>query len=515
MNQLNSARFRRSLGHFAIGKLINSLLGFGLLVLLVRALPRADYGAYIALVAIFEFAQLGSNLGSIPAAFRYVPALFARGESILLQQLVRRLLVLRTVTIIGVASAIYFSASWLSNKLALDNYVPVLEIFALYCIFEGLCRYFEVVFDSLLMQGASQAAALVRGGIRMLGMVCLPFVLVGEWSLARWIWVEVTASALGLILASIWLWVRLFGREVAPPALAGVARTESDGDLWKRIIAYSVPGYAAQLVGLFSSVQVVRLIATSLAGAVGSAAFGFVSVLTMTMQRYLPSFLLIGMIRPLFVAARETGRKAEDLVQLADMVFKLNVLTLAPIWAAFLVCGPELVDLLTAGKYPDALPFVHWFILFVLTQVIRAEVELLGLACEEGRVSFYGSLWALIGVVLGALAVPVFGLAALCIGLIASNIIWCMTMLMRLRLHGLFWLPAGKGEFRLAAALTLVLLIGSAIKTFLPVTGTVAILAYSVCAGMAFLLLAALFKPLTSKERHLAGRVLPPWLVVF
>lgn len=515
MNQVNSARLRRSLGHFAIGKLINSLLGFGLLVLLVRALPRADYGAYIALLAVFEVAQLGSNLGSIPAAFRYVPALFARGDWSLLRQLVFRLSALRMATLIGVALAIYFLAGWLIGKLSLESYAPVLQIFALYVVFEGLSRYFEVVFDSLLMQGASQAAALVRGGTRMLGLLFLPLVLDGEWTLHRWIWVEVAASGLGAVIAATWLLIRVLDGSGTPSAASRVVCREPDEKLWKRVIAYSVPSYAAQLVGLFSGLQAVRLIATALAGAAGAAAFGFVSVLTMTMQRYLPSFLLIGMIRPMFVAARETGRKAEDLIQLAEMVFKLNVLTLAPIWAAFAVFGPELVQLLTAGKYPDALPYVHWFLLYVLTQVIRAEVALLGVACEEGSISLYGTLWALIGLVIGVASIPVVGLAALCVGLIASDLIWCATMLTRLRRHGLFWLPSAEGILKLGAVFGVVWILGVAAKPWLPTGGPVATLAMGACAGVFFLMLAAFSKPLTAAERVLAGRVLPRWLVVF
>ena len=64
---------KRSLGHFAVGRIFSAAIGICTLLLLVRALQRSDYGMYIALFASFEILQLAASPGAYAIVFRYCP----------------------------------------------------------------------------------------------------------------------------------------------------------------------------------------------------------------------------------------------------------------------------------------------------------------------------------------------------------------------------------------------------------------------------------------------------------
>ncbi|MEK8045676.1 hypothetical protein [Ideonella margarita] len=513
MAELDAHRLKKSLLHFAIGKLASSIAGFAMLFLLVRALPRADYGAYIALISVFEFGQLGTNAGAIPAAYRYLPALLATRRLQALSALMTRLLGLRVLTLLVGALALAVWAQPLSTLLGLPGGESVIRIFAAYLLCEGVARFAEMAFDSLLMQGASQVSSTLRAWLRLLVLLVGGAFLEGEWSLRIWIAVEAAVSLVGVTVALVLIWRQMTKWRMSPPADDG---DHWDADLQQRVISYSMPSYVAQCIGLLSSVHAVRLAAVSLVGAAAAAAFGFVSLLAYTLQRYLPSFLLIGVIRPMFVAARERGSTGDDMRTLADMVFKLNVLTLAPVWAAFVVYGPELVAMLTAGKLPDALPFVHLFLAYTLGQVVRAEVSLLAVSYEEGAASLTGTIWSLGGLALGLALYPLIGLSALCAGLVLSDALWCAVMLRRLREHDAFWLPEARGLWRLALAMVAACAAGLQMKWLLPAASTpLVVLAGAAACAIAYLVVAAILKPLTPREREWAGKVLPKRLIVF
>lgn len=502
-DRVTHGAIKRSITHFAVGKVVSSLIGLGLLLLLVRALPRSDYGAYIALLAIFEIAQLATNLGAFAAAFRYVPELRATGSPRQLSRFVMALALYRTATLLLAALLLFVLAQPLAELVGLTSHASAIRLFSAVLLFEGVARFLDVLFDSLFLQGYAQVSLVIRNGIRLCALVVMLNAGVGGISLEQWIPVEAAASAVGCVIGFFLLVRYCRSRPGSSDSPASPPLT------WNRIVRFAVPSYVAQILGLVSGPDVVKLIVSRLAGLIETAAFGFAAALSATIQRYMPAFLLVGMIRPLFVMAREQGKPSAELVRLAGTVLKLNLLTLGPVIACLVVAGPEIVDLLTAGKLPDSLPYIHFFMLFLVFQVVHAVIGLVGIVYEEGTSSLVGTLFGLLGLGVGLVGYPLFGVASLCAGLVMSEIAWCVTMVVSLKKRGVhFRLPTGLVKLLLSlvlAATPALLLLNlpdaSLSRAWVLTAGTV--------AAASFLVLAAVLKPFEPDERDVINRLLP------
>ncbi|MFX8215143.1 hypothetical protein ABTL18_20110, partial [Acinetobacter baumannii] len=80
------------------------------------------------------------------------------------------------------------------------------------------------------------------------------------------------------------------------------------------------------------------------------ALYGFCATLALMLQRYLPNFLLIGMIRPMFVAALHGPQAERDLNRLFGVLTQLNLFIMAPAVVAAWWFGDRIVLALSGGQ---------------------------------------------------------------------------------------------------------------------------------------------------------------------
>lgn len=496
----SASRVRRSFVHFLAGKSASAVVGFVLLLALVRVLEREEYGLYIVLLAALEIIPLASSLGVYPALNRYIPELRSTGSGRALARLIAATSAWRLVTL-AVACGVYaFMAPQLATALGFVTASPIFALYAWVILFEGLARFFDVVFESLLMQGATQISVLLRNGLRLAGLFLL--VSLGPVELHDWVVIEIMASVSACVFA-IWL-VSRHARAVArsqPGEMAALSLA--------RIKAYATPAYLAQLIGVMQGPDVVKLLVAKLAGAVQTGAFGFAAAVGGMLQRYLPVFLLIGMVRPLFVSRHARDANAPRLVELANLVFKLNVFVLAPATMLLAAAGGQIASLLSGGKFPEAGPYLIAFALLLVAQTLHTVLGLIALAVEEGRASLHGTLFGLGGLALGLATYPAYGPLALCGGLIVSELIWCGVMQAALRRHGVHFALDWLGMFKLW---------GLAASASLPVwvmqanAVSVNLMNLLVSAGLMAVLylgVARVLRPFSEAERSLINRALP------
>lgn len=494
------SRVRRSFMHFLVGKSASALVAFILLLVLVRVLEREEYGLYIVLLAALEIISLASSLGVYPVLYRYIPELLSTGRGRALARLIAATSIWRLVTLAVASGFFALVASSLAPALGFALASPIFVLYAWVILFEGLARYFDVVFESLLMQGAAQISILLRNGLRLAGVFFLASL--GPVKLLDLVMIEIFASTSSCVFA-IWFVSR---RTIA------VARSQP-GDLvllsLARVKAYAVPAYLAQFVGVLQGPDVVKLLVAKLAGAVETGAFGFAAAVGGMLQRYLPVFLLIGMVRPLFVSQHASGNGAARLVELANLVFKLNLFVIAPMTILFLVAGEQVSSVLSGGKFPEGGPYLVAFCFLLITQSLRTVLGLVALAVEEGRASLYGTLFGLGGLVVGLVAYPAYGPLALCGGLLVSDLIWCGVMRHALRGHGVRFVVDLGGLLKLwglAAAASLPIW---ALQVDIAIGGNLGLVVAIVLMALLYLVLARVFRPFSKTERGLINRVLP------
>ncbi|MFT7723274.1 MAG: hypothetical protein QM788_10650 [Roseateles sp.] len=495
---------KKSLSHFAIGKVFSVLIGVATLLLLVRSLSRDHYGVYITLFAAFEILQLAASPGAYAVAFRYLPELRPAGGGVGLRALVHRLTAYRVATLVLCGAAIFIAAPALAELAGPAYTATVMRLFAWLLCFEGIARFIDVEFESLLQQGRAQVSALLRNGSKLLGLLVLGGAGRHEVLLELWLSIEVATSALGAAVSSGLL--LHYGAKRAREPVAQTLHLPA----MARQLKFSIPTYFSQVIYLMTGTEMIKLLVSRLLGAQAIAAFGFASALSATVQKYLPSYLLIGWVRPLFISARSNGRSTVELVELAGTVIKINVLMLAPITAALLVAGEPLLALLSGGRMTDGLGYLYFFVLLLFIQSTRAVIALLGFTMEIGSGGLVATLVSVVGIGLGLAGYPGFGIWALCGGLVVSELSWGAVMIGYLKASGTtFRLPLlSLMKFALAIVLTA--------ATFRAVGlsgmaggGAVALLVVLIASGAACLAVCAVLRPFARDERSMINKLLP------
>ncbi|MBP6902244.1 MAG: hypothetical protein KBC73_19295 [Burkholderiaceae bacterium] len=494
---------KRSLSHFAIGKAFAALVGIGTLLLLVRSLGRGDYGFYIALFAVFEIVQLAASPGAYAVAFRYLPELRQQGAGLALSKLVGGLSLYRLLTLALVAGIAAAVSEPLSGLLGDERRAVAVRWFALILLFEGMARFIDVQFESLLQQGVAQVSTLCRNGSKFIALLWLGQVGSHEVALDTWLQMEAVTSGVGMLVSCVLMERYRRSRRREPQA------DTVPMPMLGRLARFSAPTYLSQVLYLAAGVDMVKVLVNKLIGTAVIGAFGFASALAGTIQRYLPSFLLIGWVRPLFISARSQGKSPQDLVALAGTVIKLNLLMLAPISTVLLVAGDAVVHLLSGGRMADSLVYLHFFMLLLVLQTVRGVVSLLGMTMEVGNGSLVSTCVSLVGIALGLLFYSTAGVWSLCIGLLIAEGSWTLVMVAFLRRRGLRYglpmIPICKFGVGVIVAWAL----GSAVLAVVPGLHLLWQLLIAALAALTCLMACAVLKPFDAEERGLINRLLP------
>ncbi|WP_028311933.1 lipopolysaccharide biosynthesis protein [Derxia gummosa] len=496
----STQRVRRSLLHFAIGKSATAVLGAALLLVLVRALDRNDYGIYVALLAAFEIVNMVSNTGVLPALMRYTPELRSRGQGRALQTTIGGLSIWRLASLVIAAAALVLFPGPIAELMGVPGQATVVALYAAVIVAEGFARYTDLIFESLLMQGATQVSVLLRTGIRLGGLALLWHAAADKVALVDWVKVEIAASGAGSLAAAVMIWRHLGQLAAAEPG------TEGKPDR-ARVLRYALPSWLAQSVYQMQGPEVVKLLLVRLAGAVEAGAFGFATAIGGIVQRYLPMVLLIGMLRPIFVAQRTRHDDPARLVALANLILKLNVFVIAPATTFFAVGGNTVASTLSGGAFPEAGPYLVAFGFLLAGQTLNLVLGLLALAVEDSRSVLVGTIWGLGGIVAGLVGYRVAGPLALCAGLVLSELLRGFGCSRVLRGHGIVFSFDWPGHAKLWAFAGISALCALPVVTALP--GKPGVLAGLALAAVVYLVGTRIVRPFSQFERDTINRALP------
>lgn len=495
---------RRSLKHFAVGRVVSAVVGITTLLVLVRVLDRVEYGLYIALMAGFEIAQLAASPGAYAVVFRYWPEMRQAGAAGQLQRLTKLLAFYRLLSLAFVGGLLALFAPPIAGSLGMPSHASALRIFAITFVFESASRLLDAQFESLLQQGVAQSSVLFRNSLKLIALLVMSRGGQDILPLTSWITIESIASFAGWFVSTLLMWRSVKALSAESSGIAVDMR-------FARIKSFSLPTYLSQVLYLCSGAEMVKLILGKLVGAGMVAPFGFAAALSATVQRYLPSFLLVGWLRPLFISARQAGKSSAEISSLASAVVKLNLLVLAPVATGIAVAGPGIVGQLSGGRLPDAEGYLYFFSLLLVAQSIRAVIALLGVVFELGPQGLHATLLSLFGLAAGAVLYPLLGAWAFCIGLVISEIVWALSMLRALRNSGtdfqLPWLGLAKLFASALGAAGTVFLVVNISPT--AAAHPKAWLALAIVGALACLALSAILKPFTSEERMFINRLLP------
>ncbi|MCG8035542.1 MAG: oligosaccharide flippase family protein [Candidatus Thiodiazotropha taylori] len=494
-------RVRKSLTHFLLGRTFSAFVGFGLLLLLVRSLDIVEYGFYIASQAILEIVGTMSSLGLAVAAQRYLPELHNKSEGVSLYRLTIKLLFGRFVTLI-LASLILFSlAEWILALLKLEHLLLIFKVFLLVLIIENIARYIDIIFDSLLLQGLTQISMIIRVGLRFFPLVILVLWYEIELTLLHWIIIEFFAST----VAVAWSCYKLYN--FLNSFSKRYSKEKIDLNI-KRYLKYSLPAFIAAVLYMLSSANSVKLFAANLLSAYSFATFGFAISVALMLQRYMPIFLLIGMIRPLFVVAKNHVNYQIKLPKIAELVFKLNAFALLPIISIFWIFEDSIAVLLSGGRYPEAGGFLIVFMLLLVMQAFRAIISMTAQAMEDAKAALIGTLLGIIGLSIGIILSYSVGGYGLCIGLIISEVIFSAWVIKSLYNQNIVFEIDVKGYAKLIVSAVIPILI---VQNLIPDSSyqtLTELIGYSSLIILMYLIINYYMKPFTTRESSEVNKLL-------
>ncbi len=183
-----------------IGKTFLLAVRFGESVLLVRLLGPEEYGLYGSLVNLEAMAVLVISLGLENAVGRFVPQLFAEGDTGKIRSLLRRIFRVRALMLVPACAAIVLGGGYISSTFyhgllpqgLLNAVCALVVIVSFHSIFRTfLDSFFDVRFISMV-DAATQAvylvlaAALVLSGYGLTGVFSALVVSQGTAALILW-----------------------------------------------------------------------------------------------------------------------------------------------------------------------------------------------------------------------------------------------------------------------------------------------------------------------------------------
>lgn len=410
-----------------ISRPLSAVGGLLVLVVLSRLLPTAEYGIYFAVWAIVEILILSSNLGLLHAAYRYVSASEWSDGSIHLQGPVWKLLAWRIV------SLLFFSTALLAlppvTTMFSDKYLIAAELLpfiAVIALAEGLARYLETLFDSMLFQGRSQLTLLSRTLLRLFGLTY--FLLSDSLTLKEVIYAELSAATIGASIGIFLLW------NLHRKASKKTDRPDAEKISIARMTRFALPAYVAQVLGLTYGPDALKLALGTVAGASAIATFGFAYSLAAVAQRYMPANILSGIFRPIFVAVFRKPDAEKLLSDLLNVSIKLNWAFILPVFCFLYFGGTPLLSKLSGGHYANAGMVAAWLVLGLMAVAIHLNLSMYCLAKENAWPPLLATATSMVGLPIGYVLAQHFGAVGIAAAFGLSELIWSVVCFLALQM---------------------------------------------------------------------------------
>lgn len=415
-------RARQGLKQFAAGRVINGIVGLGMVILLVRVLPPAEYGAYVTLLAGLEIIALASSCGVFGFAQRYFPELRIKGDSTMIGRALQLSIALRTGTLVICATALLIASSWLLGLMGFSMSNAALRAYGVLLVAEGTCRYLDVVTESFLLQGMTQISSFIRSGLKFVVLGALLFF--DGFDLTSLLVME----SLGSVTA---LFVVLYGLKRYLRHDTSSCNNEYSPS-WREIIRFSRDNYFALLFGQLYGYNTLKVLLSWLNGVAATASYGFAHSLADVVRRYLPAQLLVGLIRPMIISSySETGQVHRPLF-LSNLVLKLNVFLLVPILSVVAAFGGVLLNIFAKGKYPDAHVLLVALMFLLILQTLHSILAILAMTLERSELVLRATNFAALGLPVAVLTIPALGGFGAIIAAVISEIAYCLVLVIGL-----------------------------------------------------------------------------------
>ncbi len=453
VNYYGMSRIRSSLIHFAFGKTASGIASLLVVVLTIRELPVPEYAVLVTLQALVMMIRTLTSFGTNAVLLRYLPDLRVVGNNRATYAMLFGGIGLRSLLyVLPIAALVYFAGDALARLLHLGEWAWLL---GWYLLLVGCLRVTATftgwALESLLWQKQAQYSLAVSTLAKLGGVIVL--LSTGNFDLPNLVWLELGTEALSVLLL---FGSMFFSWRADPHRHDGDLKTLYDNRA--RYLRFSFWAYLFNLTTVLNGSAPNRLIVGHYLGTATTALFGAVDRLIQMIKQYEPVKLLIGLVRPVFNAQyRASGEDFDSMVEMADGIFRLNLIVLAVPLLPFTVAGEYLFDVITNGKYTDATGIFLGFYLVLVLSSFMLVLELIVKAVELNSVFTISNL-CMSGSVIAAIPfLPTVGLWALVwanlLGYLGAIAVVCGYLAYKNYRIGIRWLLVGRTVLAVAVSM--------------------------------------------------------------
>jgi hypothetical protein len=404
--RFGKARVKRGLIHFLVGKTISALAGLLAMVFVVRGLSIADFAAYSVLIALVEVFTAVSGLGLAHVVLRYVPELYATHRSASLRSVILSTLGIRSSVLVAALLLAYVLVQPLAQFLKLNGVLAAFELFMLVVALRSTSHFLSQILESTLHQGISQIAFSASAIGRCIGMIWLLWT--GEVTLLHVVALEAVCDGFACCMLAV-------GISVVLKSVARDKDSHLDDKVWwssqrTTVAKFAVTAYLQHLATLPFGGNTNRLVGGVMFGDRIMATFGFAQSLYEYFKRYLPTQLLVGLIRPIVVARFSVNRNFSAAARLCDQALHVNLVFLSGAIAVLSISGIELLTLMSAGKYGvESVWLLISMLILLCLETQRLIIEVLTQTVERYGLMIPSNLFLSASVLVGIAGYPFIG----------------------------------------------------------------------------------------------------------
>ncbi|MGI9449480.1 MAG: oligosaccharide flippase family protein [Geminicoccaceae bacterium] len=489
---------------FTGGKGVNAVLSLLIFSLIAANLSKPDFAIYAWLLAFIELSTNISRFGINWAVDRYVPELRSSLNSKALRRFIVIMTGLRALIIIALALGFYALGHQILSLGGKEDWLPAFDLYIIILIPFAITVFFrDVVFQSLLQQAHSQATT----SLRHLIFLAILFYFLSQpegLTLFQVIYCDIAATCAAAVVALCQTVFLLGQLPYGTPPTSPVTLT------WRAVVKFAANSYANEVLRMSGSGYAVMSAAPQLLATAALAPYGFCQTLFTQLNRFLPAHLFSGLYRPRLVSQYTKTGDFAALNRQVNLILKVSNYILAMCIAVFFVYGDTILGLVSSGKYTDAHGLMMLF--WVLMLLDNQRQAFLALANTIERVDFLRRASLLMPLVIPLAIALVFaglGTYGLALALILPEIAGLGLIIYQIRRAGYDFTFDIQGQARIVAVMLIAILIGLALRHYLP-DGLLWAVAGAALIGLAFVLCARLLRPMSEADRasieRLVGR---------
>jgi len=264
--------------------------------------------------------------------------------------------------------------------------------------------------------------------------------------------------------------------------------------------------YVSYLLSLGYGVQVLTLLLTRFCGVEVAATFGFARNMADQVRKYLPTDLLLGIVRPAMIARFTASRDFAAFSGNVTSFFKIGCIALVPLLLVAVVFGNLLGGVLGSGKFPGSWIFLALLFVGLVPFSHRKVAELLAnsVACADVCVRANAILIAVPAIIAALLYLGAPPWTAV-VAMIGAECVFNTLVVLGLRARGFHYSFPLIFVLKITAAVAISIPILTALRV--PTAGPIALVVATALAAVVGFAVLWLLQPLDNETRGIIRRL--------